>query len=74
MFCVNEIDQAFEKLNQGITVFSYFSIEKYVKCAKEQNLIAQYFPVVESGFILYKEKIIFMIAEDGGTKFSMDPI
>lgn len=74
MFCVNEIDQWLEKLEQGISVFSLVSIDKYIECAKEQNLVTQYFPVVDSGFIVYKDKTIILTSQEGGTRLSIKPI
>lgn len=73
MFCENEIKQSLEKLELGIPVFSSNTIDKYIECAKKQNFVAKYFPVVDSGFIVYKNITIFLISKDEGTILSTNP-
>jgi hypothetical protein len=71
---LNEIDQCLEELEHCIDVYSLFSIDKYIQYAKEHDLITQYFPVVDSGFIVYKDKTIFLTSEKVGTKLSIRTI
>jgi len=58
-------------LEQGIPIFSLATIDKYIECAKEQNLVTEYFPVVKCGFIIYKDMTIYLTSEDGGTTLSL---
>lgn len=74
MFCVDEISKWLDELEQGISVFSSASIDKYIKCAKEQNLVTKYFPVLDSGFIVYKDKTIILTSQEGGTTLSIKPM
>lgn len=74
MFCVDEINKWLDKLEKGIPIFSLVSIDEYIKCAKEQNLVTEYFPIVDSGFIVYKDRTIILTSEEGGTRLSMKPI
>ena len=74
MFCLNEIDHNLNKLEQGYSVFSSFPIDKYIDCAKKHNLTTQYFSVIDSGFIVFKDKTIILISEEGGTRLSIKPI
>lgn len=74
MFCINEINQWLETLEQGKTVVSHVSIDRYIECAKEHNLITQYFPVVNSGFIVYEDKTIILTSEKSGTRLSIKTI
>ena len=74
MFCVDEMNQWLEKLEQGIPIFTLVTIDKYIECAKKQNLVTQYFSVVNCGFIIYKDTTIYLTSEDGGTTLSLSPI
>lgn len=74
MTCVEEINLWLEKMEKGIQIFSLRSIDEYIECAKKNELDARYFPVIESGFILYMDKTIFLASEEGGTKLSLNPI
>lgn len=72
MTCVEEINQWLEKMERGIPVFSLRPIGEYIECAKKENLDTRYFPVVKSGFIIYMDKTIFLVSEEGGTKLSLN--
>jgi len=74
MTCVEEISLWLEKMERGIQIFSLRSIDEYIECAKKENLDARYYPVVECGFIVYRDKTIFLASEEGGTKLSLNPI
>jgi len=74
MTCDKEISLWLEKVMKGIPVFSLLSIHEYIECAKEKDLYARYFPVVDCGFIVYKDMTIFLTSEEGGTLLSLDPI
>ena len=74
MFCINELNQWLKKLEEGHSIISSNSIDEYIKCAKEQNLTTQYFPVVDSGFIVYKEKTIILTSQQDGTKLSIKTV
>ena len=74
MFCVDEMNQWLEKLEQGIPIFSLVTIDKYIECAKKQNLVTQYFSVLKCGFIIYKDTTIYLTSEDDGTTLSLSPI
>ena len=74
MFCINELNQCLDELDQGLSIFSSASISRYIECAKQQNLVTNYFPIVDSGFIVYKDKTIILISEEGGTRLSVNPI
>lgn len=74
MTCVEEISQWLEKMEKGIPVFSLSSINELIECAKKNHLDARYFPIVKSGFIIYKDKTIFLASEESGTKLSLNPI
>ncbi|TNF44406.1 MAG: hypothetical protein EP216_02140 [Epsilonproteobacteria bacterium] len=71
---MNELEQCLEELEQGNSVLSFLSLDEYIQCAKEHDLITEYFPVVESGFIVYKEKTIILTSEEGGTRLSIKTI
>ena len=74
MFCINEIEQNLAQLEEGLSIFTSSPIDKYIECARKQNLVTQYFPVVDSGFIVYKEKTIILTSQEGGTKLSIKTI
>jgi 5'(3')-deoxyribonucleotidase len=74
LFCVNELNQCLEELEQGLSIFSSASIDKYIECAQKQNLVTKYFPIVDSGFIIYKDKTIILSSEEGGTRLSIKTI
>jgi len=71
---MEELNLWIEKMEKGIQICSLCSIHEYIQSAKKNNLEARYFPVVESGFIVYRDKIIFLTLEKGGTRLSLDPI
>ncbi|GIU00072.1 hypothetical protein TSL6_05780 [Sulfurovum sp. TSL6] len=72
--CDKEISQWLEKMEKGIPICSLRSIHEYIEYAKKKNLAADYFPVLDCGFIVYKDKTIFLTAEDGGTILSLNPM
>jgi len=72
--CKKEIDQWLEKMEKGIPICSLHSIQEYIECAKKGNLEARYLPVVDCGFIIYKDTTIFLTSEEGGTVLSLDPM
>jgi|GEM_PF-2238330 len=74
LFCTNEINKWLEELEQGNSILSTVSIDKYIDCAQRQNLVTQYFPIVDSGFIVYKDKTIILTSEEGGTRLSIKTI
>jgi hypothetical protein len=74
MKCYEEINQLLEKLEKGISICSLRSIEEFIECAKKKNLDARYFPVVNCGFIVYKDMTIYLTSEDRGTILSLNPM
>ena len=74
MFCINELNQWLEELEKGRSIVSSASIDKYIDCAQKQNLVTRYFPIVDSGFIVYKDKTIILTSEEDGTRLTIKPI
>jgi len=74
LFCINELNQWLEELEKGLSIVSSASIDQYIECAQKQNLVSRYFPIVDSGFIVYKDKTIILTSEEGGTRLSIKPI
>lgn len=74
MTCKKEIGLCLEKMEKGLPVFSFHSIQEYIECAEKEDLDARYFSVVDCGFIIYKNTTIFLASEDGGTILSLNPI
>ena len=74
MTCDKEINLSLEKIKKGIPIFSLRSIKEYIECAKKKDLDARYFPVLNSGFIVYQDTTIFLTAEDGGTTLTLEPL
>ena len=74
MTCDKEISIWLEKMEKGIPIFSLHSIKEYIECAKKEDLDARYFPVVDCGFIIYKDRTIFLTSEEGGTILSLNPM
>lgn len=74
MFCIHELNQWLDISEQGISVFSGVSIDVYIDCTQKHNLTTQYFPVTDSGFIVYKDKTILLTSEEGGTRLSIKSI
>lgn len=74
MKCYEEITQWIEKMERGMPVCSLRSIEEYIECAKKKNLDARYFPVVDCGFIVYKDTTIFLTSAERGTILSLNPM
>ncbi len=64
MSCDKEISECIDKMKKGIPIFSLHSIQEYIECAKKNNLDARYFPIVDCGFIVYKDTTIFLTSEN----------
>jgi len=74
MDCDKEISLWLEKMQKDIPICSLHSIQELIECAKKKYLDARYFPVVDCGFIVYKDTTIFLTSEEGGTILSLDPM
>jgi hypothetical protein len=74
MTCLEEIDLWIETMERGIEFCSLRSIHEYIECAKENHLDASYFPIISCGFIVYRDRTIFLALENGGTRLSLNPI
>ncbi|WP_373030900.1 hypothetical protein [Sulfurovum sp.] len=72
--CDKEISLLVEKMEKDIPICSLHSIQELIECAKNIDLDTRYFPVVDCGFIVYKDTIIFLTSEDGVTILSLNPI
>lgn len=74
MTCDKEINLWLERMETSIPICSLRSIQEYIKCAKKKGLDARYFPVVDCGFIVYKDTTIFLTSQEGGTILSLNPM
>ena len=74
MTCMEELSLWLEKMERDIPIFSLRSIDEYIECAKKKDLDTRYFPIVDCGFIIYKDTTIFLTSEEGGTILSLNPI
>lgn len=74
MSCDKEISLWLDKVKKGIPIFSLHSIHEYIECAKKKDLDTRYFPIVDCGFIVYKDTTIFLTSDEGGTILSLNPI
>lgn len=62
----NEISLELKKMDSGISFASPYSLERYIEYAKKHNLVFRYFPIINSGFILFNDKTIFLTSEEEG--------
>ena len=72
--CDKEINLWLKKMEKGVPICSLDTIQEYIECAKKKNLDARYFPVVDCGFIVYKDTTIFLTSQEGGTILSLNPM
>lgn len=67
-----EISQWLEKALSEIPFSSFLSIDQFIEYAQKHNLVSRHFPILNSGFIVFNDKTIFLTSEERGTTLSTE--